>query len=193
MFRKLFWITIRFLNGFVIWTAFTSIATTVPIMNRRSVHCEVIFCSYYANWPIYGCIVHFQNVHAWITFRKSFRVLKSSESGFLGGSRSKTPLSSHFKSLIWKNFAFTKGKIRLLNRERVRITIQNGLGNTIHSFVNRPFIWSVTYHALLVERHHKGSRRTPHEDNSPPDKNKAQPLPTRAPLHKTFCQTIFCQ
>ena len=125
----------------------------------------------------------------WITFQKSFAFTSPQESGFLGGSRSKTPLSSHFKSLIWKNFAFTKGKFRLLNRERVRITIQNGFGNAIHSFVNRPFIWSVSYHALIlhvVERHHKGSRTTPHEDNSPPDKNEAQPLPTRTTIPRTI-------
>ena len=32
----------------------------------------------------------------------------------------------------------------------------------------------------------KGSRTTPHEDNSPPDKNKAQPLPTRTTIPRTI-------
>ena len=31
-----------------------------------------------------------------------------------------------------------------------------------------------------------GSRTTPHEDNSPPDKNKAQPLPTRTTIPRTI-------
>ena len=31
-----------------------------------------------------------------------------------------------------------------------------------------------------------GSRTTPHEDNSPPDKNKGQPLPTRTTIPRTI-------
>ena len=31
-----------------------------------------------------------------------------------------------------------------------------------------------------------GSRTTPHEDNSPPDKTKAQPLPTRTTIPRTI-------
>ena len=34
--------------------------------------------------------------------------------------------------------------------------------------------------------HSHGSRTTPHEDNSPPDKNKAQPLPTRTTIPRTI-------
>ena len=49
-------------------------------------------------------------------------------------------LFSHFKSLIWKSFVFTMGKIRLSNQERVRITIRNGFRNVILSFVNRPIV-----------------------------------------------------
>ena len=30
------------------------------------------------------------------------------------------------------------------------------------------------------------SRTTPHEDNSPPDKNKAQPLPSRTTIPRTI-------
>ena len=32
----------------------------------------------------------------------------------------------------------------------------------------------------------QGSRTTPHEDNSPPDKNKVQPLPTRTTIPRTI-------
>ena len=32
----------------------------------------------------------------------------------------------------------------------------------------------------------KGSRTAPHEDNSPPDKNKAQPLATRTTIPRTI-------
>ena len=34
--------------------------------------------------------------------------------------------------------------------------------------------------------HQIGSRTTPHEDNFPPDKNKAQPLPTRTTIPRTI-------
>ena len=38
----------------------------------------------------------------------------------------------------------------------------------------------LTMYLLLVRSQGtNGFRTTPHEDNSPPDKNKAQPLPTR--------------
>ena len=45
-----------------------------------------------------------------------------------------------FKSLIWKSVAFTKGKIRLSNQERVRITFRNGFLNVICFFVNRSVV-----------------------------------------------------
>ena len=56
---------------------------------------------------------------------RSERALRSQrvKSAFLGGSRSKNCLFSRFKSLIWKSFAFTKGKIRLSNQERDRIHV----------------------------------------------------------------------
>ena len=41
---------------------------------------------------------------------------------------------------LWR-FAFRKGKIRLSNQERVRITIWNGIRNVIRSFVNRTSVW----------------------------------------------------
>ena len=52
-------------------------ASQTPSQSRTgSAHCEVkIFCSYCAvraDWPMHGLSVHFQNAHAWITFRNSF-------------------------------------------------------------------------------------------------------------------------
>ena len=86
-------------------------ALQMPSQSRtRSAHCKVIFYSYCAvraDWP------------------KELCVHMSSESGFLGGSRSKTPFISRLNSLILKSFAFTMGKIRLSNQERVRIMFQN--------------------------------------------------------------------
>ena len=40
--------------------------------------------------------------------------------------------------------------------------------------------WQLHLRVILYPR--SGSRTTPHEDNSPPDKNKAQPLPTRTTI-----------
>ena len=39
---------------------------------------------------------------------------------------------------------------------------------------------------LWLESMGNGSRTTPHEDNSPPDKNKAQPLPTGTTIPRTI-------
>ena len=39
---------------------------------------------------------------------------------------------------------------------------------------------------LRKEEKKIGSRTTPHEDNSPPDKTKAQPLPTRTTIPRTI-------
>ena len=54
------------------------------------------------------------------------------ESGFLRGSRSKTPLFSHFKTrfkcLIWNSFAFTRAKIRLSNQERAESRSETSFG-----------------------------------------------------------------
>ena len=54
------------------------------------------------------------------------------ESGFLGGSQSKTPLFSRFKtrfkSLIWNSFAFTWAKIRLSNQERAESHSETSFG-----------------------------------------------------------------
>ena len=123
--------------------AFTCIANAFPITNR--------ICA------LWGNILFLLRrlTHAWLqlAFPKCARmnhvpkelcVHTSSESGFLGGSRSKTPFLGGFKSLIWKSFLFTKGKIRLSNQERVRITYRNGFWNVFRSFVNRPYVrWSL--------------------------------------------------
>ena len=100
MIRKPFRIMIHFLIGFVIWTTCVHKHSQLPspITNRIcALHCEVIN------------ILHIQK-------HRSERALHSQVIRIrlsIGRSRSKTPLFSHFKSLIWKNFAFTKGKIRL--------------------------------------------------------------------------------
>ena len=120
--------------------AFTSITTECLSSWSRigSAYCEVISCSYCTDWPLHDFSMHFQNAHAWITLRKELCLHKSSEWGFLGGPESKTPLFSHFKSLIWKSFACTKCKVRFSNQERLRITIWSGFRNVIRPFVNRP-------------------------------------------------------
>ena len=97
--------------------AFTSIATAGPVTNR--------ICTLQCSGPVHKGVNHVP---------KELCIHKSSESGFLGGSWPKTC----FKSLIWKRFAFTEGKTRLSNQERVRITIQKSFWNVIYSFVNRP-------------------------------------------------------
>ena len=81
---------------------------------------------------------------------KELCIHMSSESGFLRESRSKLPLFSRFKSLIWKSFAFTKGKIRLSNQEWVRITFRNGFRNVIRSFVNRPSIAHIRFNFISM-------------------------------------------
>ena len=107
--------------------AFTCIATAITITNT--------ICTLRSNilFLLHGL------THAWLqrafpkythmnhTALKELCKHKSSDSGFLG----------RFKSPIWKSFVFTKGKIRLSNQERVRITIQNGFQNVIRSFANR--------------------------------------------------------
>ena len=84
---------------------------------------------------------------------RSERALHSQrvKSGFLGRSRSKTLFFSHFKCLIWKNFAFSTGKIRLSNQESDRITFWNSFPNVIGSFVNRATVWWQRYlHEILL-------------------------------------------
>ena len=81
------------------------------------------------------------------------------EGGGGGGSRQITIQNVfflRFESLIWKSFAFTQGKIRLSNQERVRLTIRNGFWNVIRSFVNRPFFESIFVFLLW---HHEWLRK----------------------------------
>ena len=122
--------------------AFTCIANAFPITIRIcALRGNILFLLRSPRWL----------THAWLqrAFPKGARtnhvpkelcIHTSSESGFLRGSRSKTPFLSCFKSLIWKSFASTKGKIWLSIQERVRITFRNGFRNVIHSFVNRPTV-----------------------------------------------------
>ena len=55
-----------------------------PLSRSRtgSVHCEVIFCSYCADWPMHGFSAHFQNAHAQITFRKSVAFTRPQNQAF---------------------------------------------------------------------------------------------------------------
>ena len=116
-----------------------------PCRSRTgSAHSEVILCSYCADWPMHGFSTRTNHVP------KELCVHMSSESGFLRGSQSKTLLFSHFKRLIGNSFAFTKGKIRLSNQERVQITFRNGFRNVIRSFVNRP---KIQYIAMTYKKH----------------------------------------
>ena len=81
-----------------------------PSQSRTgSAHCEVIFCSYCPDWPMHGFSTHFQNAHARITFRKSFAFTSPQNQAFYAHHNPKRPIL-YFKSLIWKSFAFTKGK-----------------------------------------------------------------------------------
>ena len=73
---------------------------------------------------------------------RSERALRSHvlESGFLGGSRSKTPLFSRFKSLIWNSFAFTWAKIRLSNQERAESRSETSFGMWFWPMWTQPLI-----------------------------------------------------
>ena len=118
---------------------FTSIGNVVPIMNR--------ICA------LRGNILFLLRrlTHAWFqcAFPKCTRtnhVLKelcihmSSESGFLVSTRITIQYASFFafQKPDLKELCVQKGKIRLSNQERVRITSWNGFRNAIRSFVNKP-------------------------------------------------------
>ena len=117
-FRKTFRITIQNVIGIVIWT------TCVHMHCKRLPNhdqdlrtaSDILFL---LRSPHESC---------------SERALRSHvlESGFLGGSRSKTPLFSRFKtrfkSLIWNSFAFTWAKIRLSNQERAESRSETSFG-----------------------------------------------------------------
>ena len=75
-----------------------------PFQSRTgSAHCEVYFVpTAQTDQCMASAHILKMHKHKYIMFQKSFEraVHKSSESGFLGGSRSKTPFFLRFKSLI---------------------------------------------------------------------------------------------
>ena len=117
MFRKLFPPTIRFLIGFVIWTMCVHKHCNCHPDHKQDLHtARKYFVPSALTDPL--TLAWLQRAFPKCTNHvpKELCVHKSSESGFLGGSRSKMPFFfSRLKSLIWKSFAFTKGKIRLSN------------------------------------------------------------------------------
>ena len=118
-FWKRFRIAIQNVIGIVIWTTCVHMHCKRPSPNTiRICALRVIFCSYCAvraRWLTHVLIAWLQRAFLKCTRHesRSERALHSHvlESGFLGGSRSKTPIFSHFKthfkSLIWNSFAFT--------------------------------------------------------------------------------------
>ena len=133
---------------------FASIATAIPIMNRTcALRGNILFL---LHWLTHAWLQRAFPKHTYTNHvPKELCVQKSSESGYLGRSRAKTPIFSRFKSLIWKSFAFTKGKIRLSNQERVRITIQNRFQNVNRSLVNKPICEFVINKS--ISHNHKNS------------------------------------
>ena len=102
--------------------AFTSIANAVPITNRIcALRGNILFLLRSPRWLTHSWLQHaFPKYTRTNHVSKELCVHMSSESGFLPGSWSETPIFSRFKSLVWTSFAFTKGKIRLSNQERVK-------------------------------------------------------------------------
>ena len=143
MFRKPFRITIHFLIGFVIWTTCVHMhCNRLSQSQTGSVHCEVIFCSYCADWPMHGFSAHFQKCACKNHVPKLKRALRSHVLGIRLARRItiQNALFSRFKSLIWKSFAFTEGKFRLSNQEMGQNHDPKWPRNVILSFVNRPNI-----------------------------------------------------
>ena len=97
--------------------AFTSIANAIPITNRIcALRGNILFLLRSPRWLTHAWLQRaFQKCTRMNHVPKELCVHVSSQSGFLCGSWSKKPIFSRFKSLIWKSFAFTKGKIRLSN------------------------------------------------------------------------------
>ena len=121
---------------------FTCIANAFPITIRICALRGNIFFSYCAvcaDWPMHGFSMasehgfsaHFQNVHARITFRKSFaftcpRIRLSRRITIQNALFS--CFKTRFKSLIWNSFAFTWAKIRLSNQERAESRSETSFG-----------------------------------------------------------------
>ena len=104
--------------------AFTCIANAFPITIRIcALRGKILFLLRSPRWLTHAWLQCTSKMHRQES--RSERALRSHvlESGFLRGSRSKTPFFgisklTHFKSLIWNGFAFTGAKIRLSNQER---------------------------------------------------------------------------
>ena len=78
-----------------------------------SAHCEVIFCSYCADWPFDPCMASARISKMHTHESRSERALRSQVVNMRLSRRITIPNSIFcvcFKSLIWKSFAFTKGK-----------------------------------------------------------------------------------
>ena len=114
--------------------AFTCIANAFPITIRICALRGNILVPTAQSALIDPCIASARTSKMHTHESRSERALRSHvlESGFLRGSRSKTPFFSHFKtcfkSLIWKSFAFTKGKIMLSNQERAESRSEMSFG-----------------------------------------------------------------
>ena len=73
MFQKPFWITIRFLIGFVIWTTCIHKHCNCRPDHEQGLRDDIMFLLRWLTlWPMHGFSTHFQNAHARITFRESF-------------------------------------------------------------------------------------------------------------------------
>ena len=109
------------------------IATAVPITNRM---CTLRGNSVVPTAQIDPCMASACISKMCMQESRSERALRSQrvKSGFLGGSRSKTPFGFRILKPDLKELCIHKGQ----NQERVRTTIRNGFRNVIHSFVNRP-------------------------------------------------------
>ena len=117
--------------------SFTWATNAFPITIRNCA-LRVIFCSYYAvraRWlTMRLCMASARifKMHMHESRSETALRLHGLESGFLGGSRSKTPFFSHFKtrfkSLIWNSFLFTWAKIRLSNQEKAESRFETSFG-----------------------------------------------------------------
>ena len=101
-------------------------------------HCEWYFApttqSARADWPMRLCMASARifKMHTHESRSETALRLHGLESGFLGGSRSKTPFFSRFKtrskSLISNSFLFTWAKIRLSNQEKAESRFETSFG-----------------------------------------------------------------
>ena len=110
-----------------------------PFQSRSgTAHCEWYFApttqSARADWPMRLCMASARilKMHTHESRSETALRLHGLESGFLGGSRSKTPFFSRFKtrfkSLIWNSFLFTWAKIRLSNQEKAESRFETSFG-----------------------------------------------------------------